>query len=142
MFSKALTGKAGDVEDACRHALQGLLKVGIRRARSHGRGFTASQCWSVDLDDGRRVFAKVAAEDEGAAGNRIEAIVLGTVRSPHVPALVASTDDGRLLVTEDLSDSDWEPHVGDLETHPRTSEHLTARRDPNTKNRARASAPR
>jgi hypothetical protein len=35
---------------------------------------------------------------------------LGTVTSPHLPVLLAGTDDGQILVTESLTNYDWHPH--------------------------------
>jgi hypothetical protein len=66
-------------------------------------------CWSLELQDGSLVFAKVAGDHDAVEGNLNEAQVLANVRSPHLPALVSVTDDGRVLVVEDLSDSDWTP---------------------------------
>jgi len=67
----------------------------------------------VELDDGRRVFAKVARDDETRGTNRNERVVLEGVRSRHFPNFVAATTDGTVLLIEDLSGADWDPPVLD-----------------------------
>jgi hypothetical protein len=66
--------------------------------------------WTVTLDDGRRVFVKAAGEPLAGALRR-EHEVYAHLRGSFMPALLGFEDDPLhpLLVTEDLSDADWEP---------------------------------
>jgi hypothetical protein len=86
----------------------------VRQASRRGGGYTTARTWSIELADGRRVFAKFAVDDETAPGNQTEAVVLDGVDSPHLPVLVGIADDGSVLVTEDLAASNWDPHLGAL----------------------------
>ncbi len=70
-------------------------------------GFTSARCWSVVLDDGQRVFVKVAADDDSVVANRTEALVLKTAASNPLPRLIGISDDGAILATDDLSHADW-----------------------------------
>lgn len=77
-----------------------------------GGGYaTNTSKWSVDLDDGRRVFVKLALDEVAAGWLRSEARVYGAVSTSFVPALVAWHDanDDTFLVLEDLTDAHWPP---------------------------------
>jgi hypothetical protein len=67
--------------------------------------------FTVDLDDGRRVFVKAARSEHLARGLRREAEVYAHLTGSFMPGLVAFEDDDvhPVLVLEDLSDADWEP---------------------------------
>jgi len=78
--------------------------------RGGGYGTNTSK-WSVDLDDGRRVFVKLALDEVAAGWLRSEARFYGAVSTSFVPALVAWHDanDDTFLVLEDLTDAHWPP---------------------------------
>jgi hypothetical protein len=65
--------------------------------------------FTVDLDDGRRVFVKAATADHMARWLRREAEVYLHLRGSFIPDLIAFEDDPvePLLVLDDLSDADW-----------------------------------
>lgn len=64
--------------------------------------------FTVELADGRRVFAKAAAEERLAGWIRREAEVYAHLQGPFIPAYFGLDDgDHPLLVIEDLSDADW-----------------------------------
>jgi hypothetical protein len=66
--------------------------------------------WRVELDDGRRVFAKHALDDLAAGWLRDEHRVYAAVSAPFLPQLVAWRDGERpLLVLEDLGEAHWPP---------------------------------
>ena len=67
--------------------------------------------FTVDLDDGRRVFVKAARSAHLARALRREAEVYAHLTGSFMPNLVAFEDDALypVLVLEDLSDADWEP---------------------------------
>lgn len=104
------------MEAAIRTEIEDLLGARVDGVLARGGGYTTARCWTIDLADGRRLFAKVAVDEDGEVGNRTEAIVLGASRSMHRPGLVARTVEGRMLVTEDLPDADWQPTTGGLDT--------------------------
>ena len=75
--------------------------------RGYGRNTTR---WRVELDGGRRAFAKVALDDVAAEWLRREHLVYSTVDAPFMPSLLGWHDDGRtLLLIEDLGDALWPP---------------------------------
>jgi hypothetical protein len=65
--------------------------------------------FTVQLDDGRRVFVKTATSPYLAAALRREAEVYAALQARFMPRLVAFEDDPDqpLIVLEDLSDADW-----------------------------------
>jgi Phosphotransferase enzyme family len=66
--------------------------------------------WQVELEDGRRVFAKQALDDLAAGWLRDEHRVYAAVSAPFLPELVGWRDGERpLLVLEDLGDAHWPP---------------------------------
>jgi len=75
-----------------------------KSVRGGGYGTNTSK-WSVDLDDGRRVFVKLALDEVAAGWLRSEANVYGAVSTSFVPAFVAWHDanDDTFLVLEDLT---------------------------------------
>ncbi len=66
--------------------------------------------FTVQLDDGRRVFVKAAKAPHTAGWLRREAEVYAHLNGPFIAKLVAFEDDPvePLLVLEDLSDADWD----------------------------------
>jgi hypothetical protein len=73
-------------------------------------GYTATERFSVELDDGRRVFVKHAIADYLAEAVRIEHRFYADVGPSYAPQLVGfddCEDDWPVLVLEDLSDADW-----------------------------------
>lgn len=68
--------------------------------------------FTVDLDDGRRVFIKAANAPHTARWLRREAEVYAHLRGSFIAKLLVFEDDPvePLLIIEDLSDADWEVH--------------------------------
>ena len=97
------------MHDDVRRALESLLGRRVVAHTARSGGYTAARCWTVELDDRSRVFVKVATDDETTAGNRTELIVLRGVACPHLPVLVAASDDATMIVVEDLADAVWSP---------------------------------
>ncbi|MDQ3879704.1 MAG: phosphotransferase, partial [Chloroflexota bacterium] len=66
--------------------------------------------FTVQLDDGRRVFVKAAKAPHLARWLRREAEVYAHLRGAFIPELIAFEDDPiePVLVIEDLSDADWD----------------------------------
>jgi len=81
-----------------------------KSVRGGGYGTNTAK-WSVDLDDGRRVFVKLALDEVAAGWLRSEARVYDALSTSFVPALVAWHDanDDTFLVLEDLTDAHWPP---------------------------------
>ena len=89
--------------------------VGWERARG---GFTVAERWSLDLADGRRVFAKMATTPD--IGRRLKAEYRNMLAAPaDLRCEVLGWQDGRppLLVVEDFSHARWPPpwRMGDVE---------------------------
>lgn len=82
-------------------------------------GYSTAERYTVDLDDGRRVFVKAADAEHLARWLRREHDVYASLRGSFIPALIGFDDDGvrPLLVIEDLSHADW----GTSWTTPRIS---------------------
>ena len=72
-------------------------------------GYAANERWSVELDDGRRVFVKHGVADNLADFLRREHRFYRDVSAPFTPRLVGFDDEGEwpALVLEDLSDGEW-----------------------------------
>jgi hypothetical protein len=75
-------------------------------------GHTPARRWIVTLDDGRSVFAKVAADELTASWIRDEHLVYQhLLGAPFLPGYVGYHDDGEhpVLALEDLSGGTWPP---------------------------------
>jgi hypothetical protein len=74
----------------------------------HG-GYAANERWSVELDDGRRVFVKHGVAPTLAEHLRDEHRVYRELNARFMPRLVGFDDGGEwpVLVLEDLSDAEW-----------------------------------
>ena len=88
--------------------------AGSRPARYEPRagGYSTADRFTVTLADGERVFVKSAQAENLAAWIRREHEVYAALQGhSFMPELVGFDDDGirPLLVTEDLSDAEWEP---------------------------------
>jgi thiamine kinase-like enzyme len=72
-------------------------------------GYSTAERYSVDLDDGRRVFVKAAEAEHMARWIRREHEVYSSLDGSFLPELLGFDDDGvrPLLVLEDLSHADW-----------------------------------
>ena len=68
--------------------------------------------FTVDLDDGRRVFVKAAKAPHTAGWLRREAEVYSALQGSFIAEVIAFEDDPvePLLVLEDLSEADWTVH--------------------------------
>ena len=88
--------------------------VGARatlRGSVRGSGYgTNTAKWTVELDDGRRVFVKHALDERAAEWLRDEVKIYEAVTAPFLPAFIAFHDaEETFLVIEDLSDAYWPP---------------------------------
>jgi hypothetical protein len=75
-------------------------------------GHTPAKRWVVTLNDGRTVFAKVAADELTASWLRDEHLVYSVLRgSPFMPGYVGWYDDGSrpVMALEDMSGAAWPP---------------------------------
>ncbi len=73
-------------------------------------GYSAAERWSLDLDDGRRVFAKLAPTDDLAWRLRDEYRNMSAFDADLRCEIFAWQDGPRpLLVLEDLRDAHWPP---------------------------------
>jgi hypothetical protein len=101
-----------------------------------GRGYSLIDRRSVTLADGRRVFAKLAVNDQTAGFLRDEHAVYSRLSGGFLPKLVGWDDDGQrpLLVIEDLSDAHWPPpwRPGDVNAVIATLEQVWACPPPDT----------
>ncbi|MGH3009637.1 MAG: aminoglycoside phosphotransferase family protein [Gaiellaceae bacterium] len=72
-------------------------------------GYSTAERYSVELDDGRRVFVKAAEAEHMARWIRREHEVYSSLTGSFIPGLLGFDDDGvrPLLVLEDLSHADW-----------------------------------
>lgn len=72
-------------------------------------GYSTAERYTVDLDDGRRVFVKAADAEHMARWIRREHEVYASLRGSFIPELIGFDDNGvrPLLVIEDLSHADW-----------------------------------
>jgi SAM-dependent methyltransferase len=81
-------------------------------------GYSIAERWSLDLDDGRRVFAKMAPTDDIAWRIRDEYHNMIAIDADFRCDVIAWEDGDRpLLVLEDLSDARWPPpwEPGDID---------------------------
>lgn len=72
-------------------------------------GYSTAERYSVELEDGRRVFVKAAEAEHMARWIRREHEVYSSLHGSFLPRLLGFDDDGvrPLLVLEDLSHADW-----------------------------------
>lgn len=72
-------------------------------------GYSTAERYTVELDDGRRVFVKAAEAEHMARWIRREHEVYSALEGSFIPMLLGFDDDGvrPLLVLEDLSHADW-----------------------------------
>jgi hypothetical protein len=81
-------------------------------------GYSIAERWSVDLSDGRRVFAKLATSDDIARRLRDEHRNMAAIEADFRCEILAWEEGDRpLLVVEDLSHGRWPPpwEPGDVE---------------------------
>jgi hypothetical protein len=96
-----------DVVAAVAHAA-GARPVAWTRVT--GGGYTAAGRWLVDLDDGRRLFAKVGTTELVAGWLRTEHRAYREIAAPAMPRLEGWADGAvPVLLLEDLSDAHWPP---------------------------------
>jgi aminoglycoside phosphotransferase (APT) family kinase protein len=83
----------------------------VRREPVEGGGYGSNTSrWRVELEDGRRVFVKMALDDMAAGWLRDEHRVYASVEASFLPELVGWHDGERtLLVLEDLGEAHWPP---------------------------------
>jgi hypothetical protein len=73
-------------------------------------GYSIAERWSLALEDGRRVFAKMAPDDDQASRIRDEHRVMSLFDADFRCDVIAFEDGERpLLVLEDLSHAHWPP---------------------------------
>jgi Phosphotransferase enzyme family len=91
--------------------LSRLLETEVRSlTRVQSSGYTVAYHGIAELADGTTAFVKAATEPVTAGFIRDEQRVLGAVRGPFVPAVLAMDDDDPpLLVLEDLRAAHWPP---------------------------------
>ena len=91
-------------------AATGATPVRWQVVRGSGYGTNTTK-WSVELDDGRRVFVKFALDDLASDWLRDEWRVYGSLSADFLPELVAWHDSGgtTFLILEDLADAHWPP---------------------------------
>ena len=91
-------------------AATGAAPVRWEGVRGSGYGTNTAK-WSVKLDDGRRVFVKVALDELASNWLRDEWRLYGSLSADFLPELVAWHDTGgtTFLVIEDLTDAYWPP---------------------------------
>ncbi len=81
-------------------------------------GYSIAERWSVDLEDGRRMFAKLATSDDIARRLRDEHRNMAAIDADFRCEILAWDEGDRpLLVVEDLSHGRWPPpwEPGDVE---------------------------
>jgi hypothetical protein len=107
--------------------LLGTKPVGWHAARG---GYSIAERWSLDLEDGRRVFVKMAPNDDQARRIRDEYRNMSLFDADFRCEIVGWDDDGQhpLLVLEDLRDARWPPpwEPGDVERVRATLERIWA----------------
>jgi hypothetical protein len=91
-------------------AATGATPVQWEPVRGSGYGTNTAK-WSVELDDGRRVFVKLALDELASDWLRDERRVYGSLTAGFLPELVAWHDTGgtTFLAIEDLADAYWPP---------------------------------
>ena len=101
------------MEGSLRARIEHLLAQQVLRAEPRAGGFTPAALWSIETEDGTGLFVKVAADHESAVGNRTEAMVMRANTSDRIARFEAISEDGYVLITEDLSQCDWRPSLDD-----------------------------
>lgn len=89
--------------------LSALVAVQPVRWTPRAGGFSTAERYTVELEDGRRVFVKAAEAEHLAGWLRREHEVYSSLDGSFIPRLLGFDDDGirPLLVIEDLSHADW-----------------------------------
>ena len=84
----------------------------LRWESVRGSGYgTNTAKWSVELDDGRRVFVKLALDELASDWLRDEWCVYGSLSAGFLPEVVAWQDTGgtTFLAIENLAEAHWPP---------------------------------
>ena len=91
-------------------AATGATPVRWEVVRGSGYGTNTAK-WCVELDDGRRVFVKLALDDLASRWLRDEWRVYVSLSADFMPELLAWHDSGgtTFLIIEDLTDAYWPP---------------------------------
>ena len=91
-------------------AATGATPLQWESVRGGGYGTNTAK-WSAELDDGRRVFVKLALDELASDWLRNEWGVYGTLSTRFLPEVVAWHDTGgtTFLAIEDLADAHWPP---------------------------------
>jgi hypothetical protein len=91
-------------------AAAGAALLRWESVRGSGYGTNTAK-WSAELDDGRRVFVKLALDELASDWLRDEWRVYGSLSASFLPEVVAWHDRGgtTFLVIEDLADAHWPP---------------------------------
>ena len=92
--------------------IAGALGEPVRRLEpTRGGGYTLSDRFRVQLEDGTTVFAKVATTEPLAEWFRLEHRLYRDLGGPFMPKLLGFDDDGTapILLLEDLSAGIWPP---------------------------------
>jgi len=95
--------------------------------RVKGGGYSSAEHWSLDIVDGRRVFAKLATSDSIARAIRNEHGKLDAVDRELRCDVIAFEDGARpLLILEDLCHGQWPPpwRSDDVERVRKALEHM------------------
>ena len=82
--------------------------VPVRWESVRGGGYATNTAkWTIELDDGRRAFAKVALDELAAGWLRNEARVYSVLDAPFLPSLLGwhDSEETTVLVLEDLGDA-------------------------------------
>jgi hypothetical protein len=91
-------------------AATGAAPLRWESVRGSGYGTNTAK-WSVELDDGRRVFVKLALDELASDWLRDEWRVYGSLSARFLPDVLAWHDTGgtTFLAIEDLADAHWPP---------------------------------
>jgi hypothetical protein len=91
-------------------AATGATPLRWESVRGSGYGTNTAK-WSVELDDGRRVFVKLALDELASDWLRDEWRIYGSLSAGFLPEVVAWHDTGgtTFLAIEDLADAHWPP---------------------------------
>jgi Phosphotransferase enzyme family len=91
-------------------AATGATPLHWESVRGSGYGTNTAK-WSVELDDGRRVFIKLALDELASAWLRDEWRVYGSLKASFLPEVVGwhDTRGTTFLAIEDLANAHWPP---------------------------------
>jgi hypothetical protein len=91
-------------------AAAGAALLRWESVRGSGYGTNTAK-WSAELDDGRRVFVKLALDELASDWLRDEWRVYGSLSANFIPEVIAWHDMGgtTFLAIEDLADGHWPP---------------------------------